>query len=464
MFLYAALNYLSKKRGSHGNTIKPSVYLVCSNKTRPHAEKIVENLQPLFTALTPRFEYIEASHSDIEDIYSKLKDKLFHDEGLPKGIYYVDLTGGTKAMSSALMGLAYTASLLSGAGSVFYLFYVEAPQENSCKNAPASPFTSKIKLQGNPLEIFGDYTVKSVIGYIRAFAFEKAEEIIQKLTAQPPASSEFKDTVKALTRISDFTKSLAMLNFVDSIKVLEDFLKDMPSGEVYRRLSKEGIHINEEIIRSAINEIEPLRRLRKNGNPLRILEDTCKTQHIENCPYTEKFSQAILILAYILYLVGLTWEKKFPALSVQLYYRAIEMSLQSYLLKKGIWAGGDTPLSKIEQLNLSKDVLDSLKAKVETKSNTEPIIKLSLYDDAQIINDLEGDFPDFQNLNNYTQTRNKSIIAHGLEPPIPGKKGNFDKLRSYAYTVISYIADKTNASRTYMTITLVQELLGIKAQ
>ena len=461
IFLYTALKYLAERRSSVNSTKNTRVYLVCTTDTKSYAEKIVENLQPAFTELAPHFDYIEVSRSNIEDIYSKLKGKLFHNGVLHRGIYYVDLTGGTKAMSSSLLGLAYTASLLGTANSIFYLFYVEAESKTPCKNAPAPPLTSKIRLQGDPLEIFKDYVIKSILSYNKAFMFDKAEEITQKLTIQPPLSPQFKDSVKALTRIVNFTKSLAMLNFRASLKALEELSKDLPSGETYTLLSREGIHINDKIIGEAIREINPLKEF-IGQNPLSVLEEKkCKSQLVEDCTYTKEFSNALLILAEILYLVGRAWEKKFPALSVQLYYRALEMSLQAYLLRKGIWAGGNTPISKLERLGLSKDVLDSLKVKAEVKNGGELVVKLALYDDARIINDLEGDFPEFENLRNYTEPRNTSIIAHGLQPPSPGK-GNFDKLRRYTSKIIEYISEKIHAPRASAVINLVQEVLGIQ--
>ncbi len=415
IFLYAALSNLTKQGAT------PRVYLITSEDTERHADDIIIHLSTCLGLDSGIFHILKVDHRSVEDVYQKIREAgLF-----TQGVSLVDITGGTKAMSSALLGAAYTIPMLRG-GAAAYIFYSYVPQERQAgkRGYPAKPYTTEIRLQGTPLEIYRDYVLQEALTKARAFAFDSAKQLLESLKSYA-LKTDTRSYAEAIQNIVDFLEKLAYFEL--NTRGLEALMKISRDEFTYLR-EKLGIDLRLQALERLIKRLRSIGRLfRNNVNPL----NECRGDRNE-C------ARDMLLFAYLLYLIGLAWEKKFPALSTQIYYRAVEMALQSYLLSRGIWAGGKTPLEELKSLGLPESLYKEFASRARDEEGVT-VVRLALRDDAEIVNALVGGLPDFDRLNNYTQARNTSILAHGLYRPTP-RDASLKMLRRYVPCMLGYIA------------------------
>ena len=409
IFLVAAASYAEGRR--------PLAYLVHSSETREAAVQAAEAASRL-TGFEAR--YIEVDPVSVADVASKLGE--LH---VPRGsTVYVDLTGGTKAMAVGLLSSAW--ALRDTRGARVYLFYTTSIPDPRLRDrrAPHKPFTEKVKLQGSPQQILSQLYLTRVRELVAQGEVEAAVPLLEELTEYSMESSEkaFYTHLHSVYKAISLLKDLRIGEYIGHATRMQ-----LPQLDVARRLMAYGITAEHmKALKQLAEELKPASEAQSNLRAL--LKDPKAPRSLA------------MLAAAILWVAEYTRQ---PWASAQLYYRAIELSVQALLLRHGLWTGSLSE-EKMRQLNIPEDTI-----KDAEKWNWKVGLKIAL----RIAKHLKPNIPiSPSEVDRYTEARNTSIAAHGLSQPNPSSRG-YRKLKQKAKEITEYTLTELRALRQAADIT-----------
>ncbi len=402
---------------SYAKGHKPTAYLVHSNETKEEAKQAAK-LASQLTEL--EVKYVEVDPASVTDVASKLS-KLPISEN---NTVYVDLTGGTKAMVVGLLSSAWAFRDTKGA-RVYFFYTTSIPEPKlSDKRAPHKPFTEKVRLQGSPQQLLSQLYLARVRELIAQGEVEAALPLLKELIAYSIESSEraLYTHLHNVYEVINLLKDLKIRKYVKHAKELQ-----LPELDIAKKLTAQGIIVEHiKALKLLAEELELVKKAQSDHSLL--LKDP-------------QAPRALAILA-----ATILWIAEYmrqPWASAQLYYRTIELSLQALLLKHGLWTGALSE-EKMKQLGIPEDTIRDAE-----KWGWKVGLKIAL----KIAKHLNPKLPlSPSEVDSYTQERNTSIAAHGLNQPDRKSRG-YEKLVQKAKEITEYTLAELKALERAKQIT-----------
>lgn len=352
---------------------KEVVFLV-SERSREYLDDIVK-----YAKLSPsRYQTIDIGPSSMVDIYHAIKN---HSKG-KKGPMAIDVTGGKKVMSAG--------AALTGAYYDMDIFYLDSTKYDPARRStgPGSEFVVKID---NPFRVFGDRELYEAVKLCQRYDFTGALGVLRpalKRVSEPQVFELYVNVAEAYRTWDDF-------NFSETCKNLDRAVKDI-----------DRFRLNQAWKARLQDQLELLRPL----------------QRIDNIAHLDLLVQKKLVWPLIgsIYANALRREEQgrldFSAL---LLYRTMEMLSQMRLASWGV-SSNRPDYSKLE---IPKDMLTSSFKEIQRDLYKDSYVDkalpavIGLMDGLALlkaIDDPWGRSLDLSAVKNGIDSRNNSILAHGI--------------------------------------------------
>lgn len=337
---------------------------------------------------------IEIDKSDVTQLYQAVGEQV---RKHPDKKIALDLTSGTKAMSAGMAAAGY---FLQRVYPSLRVAYVDSDKYDATLRKPVAG-TEKLILLRNPHEVLGDLDEHLAQEFYRAREFGKAADRYQALRRKT-GQGKF-EVYAALCEMYQRWYALDFEGASSNAQRLFNFLIQ----DAYR---------NHPLARHT-------QRLKEQKEGLAAITTLLKSQNFSD-------PRGILWLSATLLQLGDERKDRQPVSAALYFYRALELLLQHRLAKHG--RDDDKPnLSPEEQTHLRQSLANWLDKKLD---DIEPIKKLGLLEsiallrflnDPALIGFSENDLRGYQGM---LQSRNKSLLIHGLEV---SKRGDLDRLREF---------------------------------
>ena len=425
--IFEKVNYLIVSVGTSYEPIVLNIKLftpnrilfLYTNKSEETLNKVVQ-----YCKLLPE-KYEKAIVSEVEpvDIYREIKKAFLKWDKPPR--VYVDITGGTKAMSSACA--------LAGTLIDIQMIYVSSTDYLVDFRKP-NPGSERLNYIENPIIVFGDMEIDKAVSLFATYNFVAAKEKLAFLKEIIP-DSELRTQVNFIYLLASAYEAWDSLDFISAHAEMK---------ELDRQIKRDGKYNPKFLLvdfAGCINwqckqleylkEIPDMLKERKNAE---ILSST----------------ELIHALMFTMYQNGITRivQEKYD-MATLLFYRLLEMISQRRLIKYGIFASKPEysqirfPVKRFNELKdlKSEDRLEWLKDKVyETRVELfrnvdrylpnqiallDGYIILAALGDPIISRQKANPMDAIKQIRSMVFLRNNSIFAHGLGPVGEDKLSRF---------------------------------------
>ncbi|RIH89441.1 TIGR02710 family CRISPR-associated CARF protein [Calidithermus roseus] len=338
---------------------------------------------------------IEIDKSDVTQLYQAVGEQV---RKHPDKKIALDLTSGTKAMSAGMAAAGY---FLQRVYPSLRVAYVDSDKYDATLRKPVAG-TEKLILLPNPHEVLGDLDEHLAQEFYRAREFGKAADRYQALRRKT-GQGKF-EVYAALCEMYQRWYALDFEGASSNAQRLFNFL----TQDAYR---------NHPLARHA-------QRLKEQKEGLEAIVALLKSQGFAE-------PKGVLWLTTTLLQLGEERRERQPVSAALYYYRSLELVLQHRLAVRGR-SDDDPNLSPEEQAYLRQALSDWLGKPLE---QIRPVQKLGLLESIALLRHLgdpalgqfaEADLRGYQGM---LQSRNKSLLIHGLEV---SKKGDVEKLQQFA--------------------------------
>lgn len=365
----------------------PEVYVLHTPDSKRYLGQLEQDLRRQVYPL-------EIDKSDITRLYQAVGEQVRKHPGKKIAL---DLTSGTKAMSAGMAAAGY---FLQRVHPELRVAYVDNDAFDPVLRKPVAG-TEKLILLRNPHEVLGDLDEHLAQEFYGAREFGKAADRYQALRRKTgqgkfevfAALCEMYQRWYALDFEGASSNAQRLFNFLT-----QDAYRSHPLARYAQRLKeqKEGLEAILALLKSQ-GFVEP---------------------------------KGILWLAATLLQLGDERRERQPVSAALYYYRALELVLQHRLAVQGR-SDDDPNLSPEEQAYLRQALSDWLGKPLE---QIRPVQKLGLLESIALLRHLgdpalgqfaEADLRGYQGM---LQSRNKSLLIHGLEV---SKKGDLERLQQF---------------------------------
>ncbi|RIH91463.1 CRISPR-associated protein [Meiothermus granaticius NBRC 107808] len=383
-----------------------------------HTSESRRYLEPLQRDLGHSIYPIEIDKSDVTKLYQAVGEQVRKHPGKKIAL---DLTSGTKAMSAGMAAAGY---FLQRVHPELRVVYVDNDAFDPVLRKPVAG-TEKLILLRNPHEVLGDLDEHLAQEFYGAREFGKAADRYQVLRRKT-GQGHF-EVYATLCEMYQRWYSLDFEGASSNAQRLFNFL----TQDAYRNhpLARHAQRLKEQ--KEGLEAIVALLQSQRFGEP-----------------------KGVLWLAASLLQLGDERKDRQPVLAALYFYRALELVLQYRLAKHG--RDGDKPnLSPEEQTHLRQSLANWLDKDLE---RIRPIEKLGLLEsiallrflaDPALIEFSENELRGYQGM---LQSRNKSLLVHGLEV---SKKGDLDRLREFSRKLYKNTREEAGSHPTVEPVSLL---------
>ncbi|GIW25842.1 TIGR02710 family CRISPR-associated CARF protein [Meiothermus sp.] len=381
----------------------------------PESRRYLEQLQrDLGRSVYP----IEIDKSDVTRLYQAVGEQVRRHPGKKIAL---DLTSGTKAMSAGMAAAGY---FLQRVYPSLRVAYVDNDAFDPALRKPVAG-TEKLILLPNPHEVLGDLDEHLAQELYKAREFGKAADRYNGLRRKTGQGS-----FEVYAALCEMYQRWYALDFEGALS---------NAGRLFGFFGQDAYR-NHPLSRHA-----PRLKAQKEG-----LEAIVALLQSKN--FTEQ--KGILWLAATLLQLGDERKKRQPVSAALYFYRALELLLQHRLAVRG--RSDDVPdLSPEEQEQLRRSLSGWLGKPLE---EIRPVQKLGLLESIALLRHLgdpalgqfsESDLRGYQGM---LQSRNKSLLIHGLEV---SKGGDVEKLQQFARRLYQAAQEEAGLSVLVEPIELV---------
>lgn len=338
---------------------------------------------------------IQIDKSDVTRLYQAVGEQVRQHPGKKIAL---DLTSGTKAMSAGMAAAGY---FLQRVHSSLRVAYVDNDAFDAMLRKPVAG-TEKLILLPNPHEVLGDLDEHLAQEFYKAREFGKAADRYNELRRKTGQGG-----FEVYAALCEMYQRWYALDFEGALSNAERLLKFL-SQDAYRN---HPLNLRAQRVKDQKEGLEGIVGLLKSQS------------------FTEK--KHILWLTATLLQLGDERKERQPVLAALYFYRALELILQHRIAVNG--RSNDNPLlTPEEQDHLRQSLARWLNKPLE---EIKPIKKLGLLESIALLRYLKDPLldrfseNDLQGYQGMLQSRNKSLLIHGLEV---SKKGDVEKLQQFA--------------------------------
>lgn len=401
--------------------LKPRrILFLCTEKTRPYLEKIVQHCSLSAAA----YQWRIVGETSPEDIYLEIK-RAYVSWNKPKKLY-IDFTGGTKAMSAA--------AAMAGAVIDVQLIYVGSNEYLTDFRKP-KPGSESLFYIENPLKVFGDMEIEKAFTLFQRHNYSGARERLEALKESVPDPSirQQLNFAYLLARVYEHWDALefkAAYTAVD--RLIRELERDRRTGAGYLLMDMLEHFKSQRTILYPLSELPGMLKERRN---MEVISDNSYMTPLMFTMYQnaliresqEKLDMATLLLYRLLEMIEQSRLSHYGLYVSAMNYMALVPNEQRCPEFKGLDSKGRVSLLKdrcfsIKQQLFSKSASSYLPEQISLLDGF--IVLLALND--EIITARSGNSVDnLKRIRSMVYLRNNSIFAHGLGPVSAGDFGKF---------------------------------------
>ena len=386
------------------------VLFLYTEKSAPTLDKVIRYSQ----IESSSYEKHKIHETDPIDIYRVIKS-VYLSWGRPEQMY-IDITGGTKAMSAAasLAGTMVNVQVIYVA-SDDYLLDFRKPR----------PGSERMVFIDDPVSVFGDLEIEKALELFHKFNFSGAAEKTEKLKEEIP-EPDLRQQVEFIYLLARAYEAWDALEFEGAYRYLETLNHKI---ERDRRLHEEFLLMDfapeirkQKEILSDLRRIPPLIREHKQTDILKSKElITALMFTMQQNALTrvkqEKYDMATLLLYRVLEMIEQRRLMRYNLYVSSMDYEQIRIDLKQCPNVKG--------MSLQEQKAWLKNEVQNIRSQLFRKYNDYLPEQISLMDgfillaalrDPIATDDEEKNYVTLKQIRSRVSLRNNSIFAHGLGP------------------------------------------------
>lgn len=381
----------------------------------PESKRYLDQLQrDLGRSVYP----IQIDKSNVTQLYQAVGEQVRNHPGKKIAL---DLTSGTKAMSAGMAAAGY---FLQRVHPSLRVAYVDNDAFDPVLRKPVAG-TEKLILLPNPHEVLGDLDEHLAQELYKAREFGKAADRYNELRRKTGQGG-----FEVYASLCEMYQRWYALDFEGALENAERLLKFL-GQDAYR---------NHPLNRRA-------QRLKEQKEGLEGIVDLLKSQSLAD-------SKGALWLVATLLQLGEERKERQPVLAALYFYRTLELILQHRLAVRG--RSDDAP-------NLSPEEQDYLRRALagwlgKPQEQIRPVQKLGLLEGIALLRYLSDSVlkqfneVDLRGYQGMLQSRNKSLLIHGLEV---SKKGDVEKLQQFARKLYQATREEAKLALSVEAVELV---------
>lgn len=393
--------------------MKPrKVYLLCTPKTLEYVKGVQRETG--VDILT-----VEVSTTDIDGIYSTLQKAI---EANPKSVIAADITGGTKAMSAGLGAAAYYLGEALGKAGNLRVVYVTSEHDEEVRKPRAG--SEVLEVLRNPFEVRAEFDYQRGLDHYQQGNYASAAESFS-LAQQKTGELYY----QILGQLAGSYERWASLDFAKAATNLKKLVTNLKK---YKKLSTSPLYQQLDHLQDQLVGAEAAARVFQSSTNGRL-----------QLHHAADREGVLWLLATLKWLADMHNKRDVEntVLRAVYLYRALELAAQHLLLLEGI--DTNEPQLTAEMVAGRRAILEDMFERTGKKEAVKELPdKLSLFDNLVILAHLgklgKVANADLKGIFGVIQSRNASILIHGMTVP---STGDIESLNKYVKLVMASVGN-----------------------